>query len=412
MPPQDATRVLPDWSGAAQIVFYDLETTIPSGLFKEYDIIEFAAVVLDKTSFEELECYSTLIYSDKVTPRSVEANHITQEMLVGLPRFEEVADRIHQIMHGKLWAGHNIDKFDNVRIRESFARINRPAPECCGSIDTLPLLAKLVQNRAGNLKLATLGRFFKLGEEQHRSESDIRMNIAVLKNCALTHVLEVNYGETQTVGITTSTTAPPSPAHMPHRFHARHVSSDAIAEDSVALERARTLVDSAITEGRCVNVQYAGGRTPGGWRTLRPTAWKGSLLFSGVDMQEYTYRLDRVVAAEPGARPFGGISAGLEEDHEVAALAAAARARRHATTPPALLQRPMSTPLVVRPVPLPAVPAAPAPAPVAVAPAPAPVAVAPKRPIPLTAQAAIIAFVAVFVALLAVTLRLVVKTLH
>ena len=39
-----------------EVVFYDLETTIPQD-----DIIEFGEIVLDKTGFFERESYSTLI---------------------------------------------------------------------------------------------------------------------------------------------------------------------------------------------------------------------------------------------------------------------------------------------------------------------------------------------------------------
>jgi len=52
------------------------------------------------------------------------------------------------------------------------------------------LLRKCFGKRAGYLKLATLGRYFGLGEEKHRALDDIRMNIEVFKKCTLTLFLE------------------------------------------------------------------------------------------------------------------------------------------------------------------------------------------------------------------------------
>lgn len=54
---------------------------------------------------------------------------------------------------GRIWAGHNILKFDCPRIREAFTGINRPAPEPKGTIDTLALLTERFGRRAGNMKV-------------------------------------------------------------------------------------------------------------------------------------------------------------------------------------------------------------------------------------------------------------------
>lgn len=57
---------------------------------------------------------------------------------------------------GRIWAGHNIMKFDCPRIREAFAGVNRPAPEPKGIIDTLALLTERFGRRAGNMKVLPL----------------------------------------------------------------------------------------------------------------------------------------------------------------------------------------------------------------------------------------------------------------
>lgn len=53
----------------------------------------------------------------------------------------------------RIWAGHNILKFDCPRIREAFAGINRPAPEPKGTIDSLALLTQRFGRRAGDMKV-------------------------------------------------------------------------------------------------------------------------------------------------------------------------------------------------------------------------------------------------------------------
>lgn len=54
---------------------------------------------------------------------------------------------------GRLWAGHNILRFDCVRLREAYAHINRPPPEPKGAIDTLLLLTQRFGRRAGDMKV-------------------------------------------------------------------------------------------------------------------------------------------------------------------------------------------------------------------------------------------------------------------
>ena len=168
-----------------EIVFYDLETTIPPT-----DVIEFGAIVLDNTGLYEKESYSTLIHSKKINQRSVDCNGITLDMVKDAPKFKDVADNIFDVLNGRIWAGHNIVSFDNVRIRESFKKIRKKAPEPSGIIDTLPLLRRHFGTRAGDMKLASLGNYFGLGQERHRAIEDCKMNLDILKNCGMILFLE------------------------------------------------------------------------------------------------------------------------------------------------------------------------------------------------------------------------------
>lgn len=54
---------------------------------------------------------------------------------------------------GRIWAGHNIVRFDCARIREAFAEINRPPPLSKGTIDSLALLTQNFGRRAGDMKV-------------------------------------------------------------------------------------------------------------------------------------------------------------------------------------------------------------------------------------------------------------------
>ncbi len=170
-----------------EIVFYDLETTIPPT-----DIIEFGAIVLDKTSLFEKESYSTLVKSDKISQRSIDCNGITLDTIQDAPSFEEVADNIYNILNNRIWAGHNIIRFDNLQILKHFERIGRKPPKAVSTIDTLPLLRTTFGYRGGDMKMATLGNYFGLGQERHRAIEDCRMTIEVLKNCSMTILLEEN----------------------------------------------------------------------------------------------------------------------------------------------------------------------------------------------------------------------------
>lgn len=54
---------------------------------------------------------------------------------------------------GRIWAGHNILRFDCARIREAFAEIGQPAPEPKGTIDSLAVLTQRFGRRAGDMKV-------------------------------------------------------------------------------------------------------------------------------------------------------------------------------------------------------------------------------------------------------------------
>lgn len=60
---------------------------------------------------------------------------------------------------GQIWAGHNIAKFDNLRLKNAFEKIGKAPPEPLEIIDTLALLQKSFGKRAGDYKVQY--NFFK-----------------------------------------------------------------------------------------------------------------------------------------------------------------------------------------------------------------------------------------------------------
>ncbi|KAL4348886.1 hypothetical protein GQ457_17G017150 [Hibiscus cannabinus] len=179
--------------GRPEICFFDLETTVPQRRGQGHAILEFGAILVCPKRLVELHSYSSLVRPDdlsSVSPAPVRCNAISRSHVVSAPSFFEIAGKVHDLLHGRVWAGHNIVRFDCVRIREAFEKIGRPAPEPKGIIDSLALLTQKFGRRAGNMKMATLANYFEIGVQTHRSLDDVRMNLEVVKFCATVLFLE------------------------------------------------------------------------------------------------------------------------------------------------------------------------------------------------------------------------------
>ncbi|KAL6584047.1 hypothetical protein OROMI_003336 [Orobanche minor] len=177
----------------SEIAFFDLETTVPTRSGQGHAILEFGAILVCPRKLVELHSYSTLVRPadlSHITSLSVRCNGITKDAVVSAPIFADISDVVYDLLHGRIWAGHNILRFDCVRIKEAFAEINKPAPEPKGTIDSLALLTQKFGRRAGDMKMASLATYFGLGQQTHRSLDDVRMNLEVLKYCATVLFLE------------------------------------------------------------------------------------------------------------------------------------------------------------------------------------------------------------------------------
>lgn len=146
-------------SGVTEIVFFDLETNVPKRIGEKFWVLEFGAIVVCPRKLVELDSYVTLIRPGDlsvVALRPGRCGAITRQAVSSAPSFEEVADKIFEILDGRVWAGHNIQRFDCVRIREAFAGIGKPAPVPVGMIDSLGVLTQKFGRRAGNMKVRLL----------------------------------------------------------------------------------------------------------------------------------------------------------------------------------------------------------------------------------------------------------------
>ncbi|KAM0887741.1 hypothetical protein ACQ4PT_028808 [Festuca glaucescens] len=158
-------------AGGPEIAFFDVETSVPQRAGQGYALLEFGAILVCPRRLVEVACYATLVRPADlcvVSAASVRCNGITRDAVAAAPSFLTVADAVYDILHGRVWAGHNIVRFDLPRIREAFNEIGRSPPEPKGTIDTLPLLTQRFGRRAGDMKMASLANYFGLGRQKHR----------------------------------------------------------------------------------------------------------------------------------------------------------------------------------------------------------------------------------------------------
>ncbi|KAF7020373.1 hypothetical protein CFC21_033482 [Triticum aestivum] len=180
-----------------EMVFFDVETAAapsPSDSSGQWWLLEFGAILVCPRRLVELASYSTLIRpgDPSAVSRRFSGDPSLSAAFRAAPPFADVADDIFALLDGRVWAGHNIRRFDCHRVREAFAAAGRAAPEPVAVVDSLNVLAQGFGRRAGDLKMATLAAYFGIGKQTHRSLDDVRMNLEVLKHCAAVLMLESN----------------------------------------------------------------------------------------------------------------------------------------------------------------------------------------------------------------------------
>lgn len=89
---------------APSIAFFDVETSIPYRTGQGYALLEFGAILVCPRRLVELGSYSTLIRPPDlsvISPASVRCNGITRDSVASAPDFEQVADHVYEILHGR-----------------------------------------------------------------------------------------------------------------------------------------------------------------------------------------------------------------------------------------------------------------------------------------------------------------------
>lgn len=158
-------------------ICFDLETT---GLDPVNDrIIEIAIVKF--TYNDILDSYETLIDPEKLIPQeTIEIHKITNDMVIGKPKIQDVLPAILKKLQGHVIIGHGI-KLDIEFIVQSCKRHDIPTTlGSCRSIDTLRLARLYGQSPTNSLE--KLRMHFNIADEgAHRAMNDVVVNIDVFK---------------------------------------------------------------------------------------------------------------------------------------------------------------------------------------------------------------------------------------
>ncbi|PKI18440.1 hypothetical protein CRG98_049286, partial [Punica granatum] len=86
----------------SEIVFFDVETTVPTRPGQGHAILEFGAILVCPRKLVELRCYSTLVRPSDISlisSLSVRCNGITPDNVSSAPTFGEIADEVYDILH-------------------------------------------------------------------------------------------------------------------------------------------------------------------------------------------------------------------------------------------------------------------------------------------------------------------------
>lgn len=150
-----------------RLAFVDLETT--GGTPNGDRITEVAVIQVDETGVIE---WSSLVNPQMSIPPFVQGlTGITNEMVAGAPRFEDLADEIEARLQGRVFIAHNA-RFDHGFLKQEFLRIGRPfrPPVVC----TVKLSRRLFPQHARHNLDSVVARHGLHIEDRHRALGDTR----------------------------------------------------------------------------------------------------------------------------------------------------------------------------------------------------------------------------------------------
>ncbi|MBO5317937.1 MAG: PHP domain-containing protein, partial [Oscillospiraceae bacterium] len=208
-----AVRGSRDMAFDEEYIAFDLETT---GLHPRFDrIIEIGAVRMKNG--EELERFQTFVDPQQpLSPEVIKLTEITDEMLVGAPKLEEVLPKFMEFVGDRVLVAHNAG-FDTTFIRRSCARLGVPCD--ITSVDTLTISQNLMPEM-GRHKLDMVADVFQLGAFQHHRAGDdalvcgkiVAKLFEKLKAMGLSRISQIN-----------EAMLPLRPVHRAENMHAQHI---------------------------------------------------------------------------------------------------------------------------------------------------------------------------------------------
>ena len=160
------------WFELGPFTVFDLETTGMSPVGDR--IVEIAALRIEVTG-DTTEFHHLIQPGRRIPPGATRIHHITDEMVSGAPRFQEIAHDFLALARGSTLVAHNA-RFDLGFLQESLSRCGLPLWEG-KTLDSLLLVRKMCPGLP-SYSLQNLRRVLKLDEKEddltaHRANDDV-----------------------------------------------------------------------------------------------------------------------------------------------------------------------------------------------------------------------------------------------
>lgn len=153
----------------------DIETT--GGSAKREKIIEFAVVIYDGEKI--IDSFESLVHPERSIPSFItRITGITDDILIGAPKFYEIAKKIVKITEGCIFVAHN-SRFDYSFVQEEFSKLGftYSRKQLC----TVKLFRKLLPGLK-SYALGNLIKEFKINvDSRHRAMADVKATLDILK---------------------------------------------------------------------------------------------------------------------------------------------------------------------------------------------------------------------------------------
>jgi len=135
---------------------------------------------------EIVDTYSQLIDPKIKIPKAASnINGITNEMIKGQPKINEVIEQIYNRINSQIIVGYNVE-FDIRFLSAALARCNLHIDEVT-ALDVLQLVKETIPSReTKDRKLSTIKEYYRIDGNSHRALDDCRVTFEILKRCIKT----------------------------------------------------------------------------------------------------------------------------------------------------------------------------------------------------------------------------------